>query len=57
MMLHVISAAGLLVLLRRHIPAAGAMAATVLFLFLGSGFDNLLWAFQIGFVGSVAFGV
>lgn len=30
---------------------------TVLFLFLGAGAQNLTWAFQIGFVGSVAFGL
>ncbi len=57
MAFHVAAAAGLLVLLRRHLPAAGAMAAATLLLFLGSGFDNLLWAFQIGFVGSVALGL
>jgi hypothetical protein len=54
---HVAAAAGLLVLLGRHLPPAGAIAATTVFLFLGSGFDNLLWAFQMGFVGSVALGL
>ena len=32
-------------------PAAG------LFLFLGSGYQNIVWAFQIGFVGSLVFGL
>ena len=57
MVLHVAAAAGLLVLLSRHLPRMGAMAATILFLFLGTGFDNLIWAFQIGFVGAVVFGL
>jgi hypothetical protein len=57
LLLHVTAAALLLVLLSRHLPRAGAMAAAVLFLFLGTGFDNLLWAFQIGFVGAVVFGL
>jgi hypothetical protein len=57
MVLHVTSAAGLLVLLSRHLPRIGAMAAAVLYLFLGTGFDNLIWAFQIGFVGAAAFGI
>lgn len=57
MVAHVVTAAGVLVLLGGVLPPAGALAAAVLLLFLGSGFDNLVWAFQIGFVGSTAFGV
>jgi len=56
-LLHVVAAAGVLVLLRAHLPATPAMAATVLFLFLGTGFDNLVWGFQIGFVGASAAGI
>lgn len=33
-----------------------ALAASTAFVFLGAGYENLLWAFQIGFVGSVALG-
>jgi len=34
-----------------------ATAATMVFLFLGTGAENILWAFQIGFVGAVALGL
>ena len=34
-----------------------ALGGGVLILFLGSGFENLLWAFQIGFVGADAAGL
>ena len=34
-----------------------ALGGGVLVLFLGSGFENLLWAFQIGFVGADAAGL
>lgn len=34
-----------------------ATALSVVFLLLGAGAENLLWAFQIGFIGSVAFGL
>ena len=34
-----------------------AVAASTAFAFLGAGYENLLWAFQIGFLGSVALGV
>lgn len=34
-----------------------ALAVVALLLFLGSGSDNVLWAFQIGFVVSIAAGV
>jgi hypothetical protein len=34
-----------------------ATGLTVLFLFLGAGAEDLTWAFQIGFIGSVAFGL
>jgi hypothetical protein len=57
MTLHLAAAGGLYVLLAQRVSPIAAMAATILFLFLGSGFDNLLWAFQIGFVGSVVLGV
>jgi hypothetical protein len=34
-----------------------ATAAAGLFLFLGSGFSDIIWGFQIGFTGSLAFGL
>lgn len=34
-----------------------ALAAGMLVLFLGSGFENLYWGFQIGFVGATALGM
>ena len=54
---HVAMAAGVYVLLRKTVSVGAALGAAVLLLFLGSGFDNLLWAFQIGFVGAAALGV
>jgi hypothetical protein len=54
---HVAMAAGVFALMRQVVPLEGALAAAVLLLFLGSGFDNLFWAFQMGFVGAAAFGV
>jgi hypothetical protein len=53
---HVAMAAGVYALMRRAVSIEAALAAAVLMLFLGSGFDNLLWAFQIGFVGAAALG-
>lgn len=41
---------------RRSGPVLGLFAAG-LFLFLGRGFQDLMWAFQIGFDGSVLFGL
>jgi hypothetical protein len=55
--LHLISVAASYVLIRRR---AGWIVATVVaipLLFLGSGSENLFWAFQTGFLGSVAFGL
>jgi hypothetical protein len=34
-----------------------ATGAVLVFIFLGAGAENLTWAFQIGFVGSVMFGL
>jgi len=58
----VVALHGLVVLLawavirRRSGPIAALAAATVLALF-GSGFENLYWGFQVGFVGAVAAGL
>lgn len=44
-------------LVRRRAGDLIGIAAAVLLLVLGAGWENLLWAFQIGFVGSVACGL
>ncbi len=55
--LHAIAVAGAYVLVRRRIGRLAATLVSVPLLLLGSGAENLFWAFQTGFVGSVAFGV
>ncbi|MEA2842674.1 MAG: hypothetical protein QOJ69_345, partial [Actinomycetota bacterium] len=45
------------VMRRSGVEIGVATALSALFLVLGSGSENLLWAFQIGFVGSVACGL
>ena len=55
--LHVTVAALVYVLVRRSSGPWPALAVGVVVLFFGSGFENLYWAFQIGFVGSVASGL
>jgi len=55
--LHLVAVAAAHLLLR---PKTGRLVATlacVPMLLLGSGSENLFWAFQTGFVGSVAFGL
>ena len=44
-------------LVRRRSGEVAGMSAAALLLFLGAGWENLLWAFQITFVGSVACGL
>ena len=55
--LHAISAVLLFELLRRRAGDLAAIAGAALFLVLGAAWENLLWAFQITFVGSVACGL
>lgn len=55
--LHLISVAAAYVLIRRRAGWIVATVACIPLLFLGSGSENLFWAFQTGFVGSVAFGL
>jgi hypothetical protein len=57
MAIHVAAAAGVMALLSRYVPLAGALAGGVVMLCLGTGFDNLVWAFQTGFAGAIAFGI
>jgi hypothetical protein len=55
--LHVLASAAMFSLARRAAGGLVGLAIGVVFLLLGSGWQNLFWAFQIGFVGSVAFGL
>ena len=58
LLLHVAVAHVLWRLMRRagiDLPVATALAAV--FVVLGAGAENLLWAFQIGFIGSLALGL
>jgi hypothetical protein len=55
--IHVIAAAGLFTLVRRTSGNLVALCAAGVFLFLGSAWQNLFWAFQYGFVTSTATGL
>jgi len=56
MALHATSCALLFELVRRRHGDLVAIAAALLLLVIGAGWEDLLWAFQITFVGSVACG-
>lgn len=55
--LHLIVAAIVYVVVRRETTAAWALGAMAVMLLLGSGGDNILWAFQSGTVGAIAAGM
>jgi len=55
--LHVAVAAIVYVVVRRETTAAWALGAMAVMLVLGSGGDDILWAFQSGTVGAVAAGM
>jgi hypothetical protein len=55
--LHVVVCALVYRLLERSSGPLFALIGSAIVLFFGSGFENLFWAFQIGSVGSVAFGL
>ncbi len=55
--LHAASVVLLFELIRRRAGDAVALAAALLLLVLGAAWENLLWAFQMAFVGSVACGL
>ena len=57
LVLHLVVATLVYVLGRRSAGPVVGLAGGILVLFLGSGFENLFWGFQIGFVGSVAAGL
>jgi hypothetical protein len=44
-------------MLRSEVEPWVATTASALFLVLGAAYENIVWAFQIGFVGSFAFGL
>jgi hypothetical protein len=54
---HVATVFLLFALIRRRSGDLPALAAALTLLVLGSGGTDIVWAFQIGFVGSVAFGL
>lgn len=54
---HVGVALGVYALIDRHVGRNPALIAAALLLFLGSGYLDLFWAFQMGFVGAVALGL
>ena len=55
--LHLICAGLILVLASRRIPRVPALAATTLILFLGTAWEDLLWAFQVGYFLSIVGGL
>jgi hypothetical protein len=55
--LHVVAVVGAYVLMRRRVGPFVATLLALPLLLLGAGAENLFWAFQTGFVGSVMFGV
>ncbi len=55
--LHLLCGALVFVLASRRIPCVPALLAAALILFLGAAWEDLLWAFQIGYMLSVAGGL
>ena len=55
--LHVVVAAIVYVVVRRETTAVWALGAMAVMLLLGSGGDDILWAFQSGVVGATAAGM
>jgi hypothetical protein len=55
--LHLTCATLVFVYLRRRVPPVAALVPAVVVLFFGAAWQDLLWAFQIGFLMSVAAGV
>ena len=57
LVMHLCAVVAVYVLVARRHTGLAALAIVVPLLVLGSGYENLFWAFQIGFVGSTAAGV
>ncbi len=53
---HVAAASAIYTLLRAQNGALPALGGAAILLFLGTGYENLFWPFQIGFVGTAAAG-
>jgi hypothetical protein len=54
---HVVAGFLLFLIVRGRAGDALALAATAIFLFIGTGAEDLYWAFQLGFDASVMFGL
>ena len=57
LLLHATNAVLLFELVRRRVGDLAGLACAALLLVLGAGWENLLWAFQMAFVGAVACGL
>jgi hypothetical protein len=57
LVLHVVVIFEIYVLVRRSAGALLGLLGASIFAVLGSGFENLYWAMQIGFVGAIALGL
>jgi hypothetical protein len=57
LLMDVVVACLLFFLIRQRSGELLALAAAAIMLVLGSGWEDILWGFQIGFTGSVAFGL
>jgi hypothetical protein len=55
--LHLVCGGLVFVLASRRIPRAPALLATALILFLGAAWEDLLWAFQVGYMLSIVGGL
>ena len=56
-LMHIALGICVFVLARRRVGPWAALIVTALLLFMGLAWENMVWAFQIGFVGSVLGGV
>jgi hypothetical protein len=54
---HLVCVALVFALARRRLGDVFALALAAMILFLGSAWQDLLWPFQVGYLGSVAFGL
>jgi hypothetical protein len=57
LLLHLTAVTLLFLLARRRAGDGAALCAAALLLFLGAAWEDLVWAFQIGFVGATAAGL
>lgn len=57
LLLHVAATALLFLLVRRHAGDVPALVSAAALLVLSRGWQNILWAFQVGFLGSVVAGL